>query len=635
MLLAYWISLVRSDASYLWQGVPYPVERLAYTLVFMFAVVIAAIVLLRVTSANKLQTDIFTTFGIFVLIIGTIVYTVAFRGLRLGEMAISWAISAVAIAWFLRRTHEITSFQSSQTRDAAVDASEARFQSIIENAVEGVSIVNSDGTRRYVSPSMGRLLGFEPQDLEGSKLFDILAPEDVQRAWEMFLEVRAAFGNTRTAEFRYIHKDKSSRVLAVTAKNLCDVPGVGGMVVNMRDVTTQRTLEHQLLQAQKMETIGQLAGGIAHDFNNLLTAISGRTEFLSHASNLEPGQREDVDEIRRATERAAGLTSQLLAFSRKQLLVPRVLSLNQVIADTEPLLRRLIGEDVRIEVVTRECVSNIVADSGQLGQVLLNLALNARDAMPSGGVLTIETSNGRPAATGDTPNGEANDDYVMLRVADTGEGMDDHTKAHLFEPFFTTKPKGKGTGLGLSTVYGVVKQSNAVISVDSAPQRGTEFRIYFPSTDQPVSAKVDGPQITRKLRGTERILLIEDDSSVRKLADRILGDHGYVVRVAADPHQAIDLFDQSPDDIDMVLTDLVMPEMSGREVMEQLHRKRPRLRVLYVSGYTDDEILRRGLHDPTVWFLQKPFTGAALLSTVRQVLDGAEREPLMMPAVNA
>jgi two-component system cell cycle sensor histidine kinase/response regulator CckA len=419
-------------------GLAYPVSRLIYTLLFMVTVIGVAVSLVRINTKNKLLSEIATTLGIFMLVIGTIVYTVAFRGLRLSEMVLSWSVSGLAIAMFLRRMHAITTAETTEKRDAAVNASEARFQSIIENAAEGMSIVTFDGVRRYVSPAMERLLGFEAKELEGSMATEVLDPDNRERYWEMMLHVRSQFGRTTSDEFRYLHKDKSIRTFAVTAKNLCDVPGVEGIVVSMRDVTDQRTLEAQLQQAQKMETIGQLAGGIAHDFNNLLTAITGRTEFLAQGTNLAAEQREDVDEIRRAADRAAGLTRQLLAFSRKQLLVPRVLNLNQIVADTGPMLRRLIGEDVQIHTILHDRLGNIMADSGQVEQVLMNLAVNARDAMPSGGLLTIETSNvvlesGNP----EVAQGRVGE-CVVLRMTDTGEGMDERTKAHLFEPFFTT-----------------------------------------------------------------------------------------------------------------------------------------------------------------------------------------------------
>lgn len=608
-------------------GFAYPTSRLIYTLLFMTLVIVGAVTGVRARTSNKLMSEIATTLGIFMLVIGTIVYTVAFRGLRLMEMVVSWTVSAVAIAWFLRRMHAVTAAETTQKRDAAVNASEARFQSIIENAAEGLSVIGLDGTRRYVSPALGRILGFEPKELEGSKAIDIIDPEDVPRYWQMFLDVSAQFGNVREDEFRYRHKDGVSRTLAVTAKNLGDVTGVEGIVMNMRDVTPQRTLEERLHQSQKMETVGQLAGGVAHDFNNLLTAIIGRTEFLAQGPNLDADQREDVDEIRRAAERAGALTRQLLAFSRKQLLVSRVLNLNQIVVDTGPMLRRLIGEDVRIHTLLQEHLGNIVADHGQIQQVLLNLALNARDAMPAGGLLSIETSNAKPQHPEGGIARELPGEFVMLRVSDTGQGMDAHIKAHLYEPFFTTKPLGKGTGLGLSTVYGIIKQSDATIEVDSTVGRGTTFRIYFPRTQADVTPG-PGQEPELMVGGTERILLAEDDDSVRHLVERILADKGYRVTSARDGFAALGIFEKIPNEIDLVVTDLVMPGLSGRELMEKLHYVRPRLRVLYMSGYTDDEIVRRGLHDASVWFLQKPFTGAELLSKIRQVIEGAERDPI-------
>jgi nitrogen-specific signal transduction histidine kinase/CheY-like chemotaxis protein len=387
--------------------------------------------------------------------------------------------------------------------------------------------------------------------------------------------------------------------------------------VNSRDITQQKTLETELRQAQRMETVGQLAGGIAHDFNNLLTAIIGRTEFLAHAENLDASQREDVEEIRLAGTRAASLTRQLLAFSRKQVLTPRVVDLNGVIRDMEPMLRRLIGEDIVVRIVLDEELGHITADRGQVEQVLLNLCVNARDAMPDGGALSIKTANVSALDLSPTPDAPSRD-LVMLFVSDTGHGMDEETRAHIFEPFFTTKPEGKGTGLGLSTVYGIVKQSGAAITVDSGIGRGTSFRILFPRTDAELSA----PQlIPRSREGTETLLLVEDERSVRELADRILSDRGYKVTPCSDGKEALRAFASAPGEIDIVVTDLIMPGMSGRELVQALRQIRPGVAALYVSGYTEDEIIRRGLHDPNVAFLQKPFTADELTNKVRAVLD--------------
>lgn len=598
------------------QTLPYPLSRLIYTLLFMVFVLGAAIFAVRRGSHNSLFSRVVTTLGIFLLVIGTIVYTVAFRGLQLVEMVLSWTVSAAAIYWFLGRMNRIAKAET-ELRLAAIKESETRFQAIIENAADIVSIVDFEGVRRYVSPAVTRVLGFDPKELLGKSFFELMHLDDAPVARLLLKEVGQQPGNVRSDEVRFRHIDGSWRTMTLTAKNLQHVRGIEGIVVNNRDITHQKALETELRQSQRMETVGQLAGGVAHDFNNLLTAINGRTEFLAEATNLDASQREDVEEIRLATGRAASLTRQLLAFSRKQLLTPRIVDLNGVIRGMEPMLRRLIGEDILIQVVQEEDLGHIVADSGQLEQILLNLSLNSRDAMPDGGVLRIKTANVSAATAGLSAATDASE-LVMLYVSDTGQGMDDHTRDRIFEPFFTTKPEGKGTGLGLSTVYGIVKQSGATITVDTALGRGTAFRIYFPRTQAELSAPQAAPV---RQEGSERLLLVEDDRSVRELAERIFRDRGYRVKATADASEALRVFAAAPHEIDMIVTDLIMPGMSGRELVQALHQIRPDLKALYVSGYTEDEIIRRGLHDPSVAFLQKPFTADELVDKVQSLLE--------------
>ncbi len=610
------MSLLAQTGS-LWETHPYPVSRLVYTLLFMIFVLGTAIFVVRHTSRNRLFSQVVTTLGIFLLVIGTIVYTVAFRGLQLVEMILSWSVSAAAIYWFLGRMNRIARAET-ELRLAAIKESETRFQAIIENAADVVSIVDFDGVRTYVSPAVTRVLGFSPHDLLGRNFFEIVHPDDTLTARLLMREVSEQPGSLRSDEVRIRHADGSWRTLHLTAKNLQDVRGVEAIVVNTRDITHQKALETELRQSQRMETVGQLAGGVAHDFNNLLTAINGRTDFLAEAQNLDSSQREDVEEIRRAAQRAASLTRQLLAFSRKQVLTPRVIDLNAVVRGMEPMLRRLIGEDILIQIVQQESLGHITADTGQLEQILLNLCLNSRDAMPDGGVIKIETARVSRDNVDVALTGYEAENLVQLCVSDTGEGMDDHTKEHLFEPFFTTKPEGKGTGLGLSTVYGIVKQSGATITVESAVGRGTTFRIYFPRTEAELS-----PSETRPLQqgGTERLLLVEDDRSVRELVERIFRERGYKVTATGDGKEAFHAFVAQADQIDLVVTDLIMPGMNGRELVQALQLIRPDLKALYVSGYTEDEIMRRGLHDPSVAFLQKPFTAEVLLAKVRSVLE--------------
>jgi signal transduction histidine kinase/DNA-binding response OmpR family regulator len=395
------------------------------------------------------------------------------------------------------------------------------------------------------------------------------------------------------------------------------------VLVHAVDTTDRVELEGQLRQAQKMDAVGRLAGGVAHDFNNLLTVIGAHSSFLLETLDSDDARREDAEAIHKAGIRAAGLTRQLLAFSRKQILKPSVLDLNEVVEETQKMLARLLGEDIEIVTHLADDLSTVVADASQIDQVIVNLAVNARDAMPDGGVLTIATRNVTisDAAYGTRhriPLGE----YALLEVSDTGVGMDASVQARLFEPFFTTKGPGKGTGLGLATVYGVVKQSAGYVLVESAPAHGTVFRVFLPALA--AESVTEELRVAEKMsvRGVETILLIEDEPAVREISNRILMRQGYVVLLAATGAQALEISSAFEATIHLVISDAVMPGMSGAEAVRRLQEQRPGLKALFMSGYTDDEILRRGIVSSKAAFIQKPFSLADFARAAREALDG-------------
>ena len=509
--------------------------------------------------------------------------------------------------------------------------SEAHFRALIENASDFIVVLNAEGIIQYVSPSMERQFASDTPSkdalskngsLVGQNLHALAESRDAEAVRELLTPAAESERSRGPLEFRLRGKDGSLRVLEAYASNLLQDPAVAGFVLNARDITDRKHMEQQLYQAQRMEAIGTLSGGVAHDFNNLLTVIRGYTNHLIESPEVVPEVRTQIKRVDQAAERAATLTRQLLAFSRRTVLEPKTFDLNALVANLDHMLRRLISEDIAISTATDAKSPTVNADPGQIEQVILNLVINARDAMPHGGKLTLETANVElDAAYTAKHTGAVPGRYVMLAISDTGEGMDLETQGRIFEPFFTTKGVGKGTGLGLSMVYGIVKQSEGHIWVYSERGQGSTFKVYLPWVDAAVDTPEKEEQPVPVVRGQETILVVEDEPQIRELIKILLSGYGYSVICVDDPLRAVTVSKQHDGPIHLLLTDVVLPGISGRQVAEQIAAHRPETKILFTSGYTTNAIVHHGVLDAGLHFLQKPFTMKTLATKVREVLD--------------
>jgi len=510
--------------------------------------------------------------------------------------------------------------QLSQVRKRFAEREEL-FRLISENAADMIAVVDGSGNRLYNSPSYQRLLGYSPEELKRTTGFEQIHPDDRRKVIEAAAEAKRS-GVGRSVEYRIRHKDGRWMSLESTASVVRSSSGdVEKLVIVNRDITERKDLEKQLLLSHKLEAIGRLSGGVAHDFNNLLGVILGYCEELQKHIPSDDPYREAVDEIQNAGKRAASLTQQLLAFSRKQVLEPQVLDLNTIVDEAGKMLERLIGEDISLEIVPAGQIGTVKADRSQIERVILNLAVNARDAMPQGGKLIIEAADVELDETTQTLHPcDAPGPYVMLKVTDTGCGMDAELQSRIFEPFFTTKEQG--TGLGLATVYGVVKQSGGYISVESETGKGTTFRIYLPRVSR-AAEKINQIVPSRKNIAENRtVLLVEDEAALRKLTRKTLLDAGFTVLEAKDALEAIEIARQTATHIDLLLTDVIMPGMSGRALAEALSPQRPEMRVIYMSGYSDGVIAKHGIVNAELAILRKPFSKDELMRSVEDVAVG-------------
>lgn len=548
--------------------------------------------------------------------------------LRPEPMAVS-EFKRKRVDWWIERLRAAMEgeLERKQARDAVREREEL-VQMLLDSTAEAIYGVDLNGHCMLANPTCARLLGYaDPEQLQGRNMHALIHHHHAdgrpypEEECPIVRSLHARQG-THVKDEVFWRADGSSFDAEYWSYPMWRGEELIGAVVTFLDISHEKSLEEQLRQAQKMEAIGQLAGGVAHDFNNLLTIITGYSDLLLELTPPDNPDRELLEEIRKAGERSASLTRQLLAFSRKQVLAPKVLDLNNVVRDTEKMLRRVIGEDIHLTTVLHPQLGSVKADPGHIEQVLLNLAVNARDAMPQGGNLTIETDNvvlGEDYARShvDVRPGE----YVMLAVTDTGIGMTEEVKRRLFEPFFTTKETGKGTGLGLAVVHGIVKQSDGSIDVHSAPGVGTAFKIYLPRVEQVAPDGKGMAGLSSAPRGTETLLLVEDEDAVRALSRFTLQQCGYTVLEASQGEEAIRVARDHPETIHLLVTDVVMPGIGGRVLADQLLSLHPEMKVLYLSGYTDDAVVRHGILHEEVNFLQKPFSPNALAHQVRAVLE--------------
>ncbi|HXF11207.1 MAG TPA: ATP-binding protein, partial [Desulfuromonadaceae bacterium] len=509
---------------------------------------------------------------------------------------------------------------------AALHSSEALFRSVWENSVDGMRLTDENGVVVAVNDAYCKLVALEASALEGKPFTMAYAPSE--NSDEMIRNLRDFFAS-RSAQRKVQHQRTlhDGRVVVLeTTDSFIEVQGRPLLMLSLfRDVTAHRRLEEQLRQSQKMEAIGQLAGGVAHDFNNILTVIHGHASLLTMAE-LDPGASRSAQQIVQAAERAAGLTRQLLTFSRRQLIQPKRLDMNKLVGNMTDMLGRILGEDVALQLNYSQAPAMVEADAGMMEQVLLNLAVNARDAMPRGGTLSvriavIDVDDGHIQRHPEARKGQ----FVSVSKSDTGCGIPAENISRIFEPFFTTKDVGKGTGLGLATVYGIVKQHQGWVEVESTVGKGTTFRIYIPRVGEKVEAEKPTTQIIVR-GGNEGILVVEDEKPVRELVARLLEKQGYKVLQAAAGHEAMEIWKKHGDEINLLLTDLVMPgAMNGRELAEKIWKERPELKVIFTSGYSADIVGKDFKLESEVNFLQKPYHPQTLALTVRRCLDRKKR----------